>query len=285
MSVIFAFMKVSGRPIAQRIIQKIQDEIKKDNLKLQLVIISAGNDPNSQTYIRFKKEKAEEIGIKATILSFSENQQKECLKSIHELNANSTVHGIITQLPLYRHWDIPAYIHSIDPQKDVDGFIDHSSFFGATALGVWEMLGEFAAIEGFESTEKFLHGKSVVIVGKGITAGKPTIELLQKKGIKTTIIDSKTDHPDEILRNSDVIISATGRKHIIHAENIKTGAYVIGVGMQKEIIDGTEKTIGDIDPNIDMKAKLYCPTIGGIGPLTIACLLRNVLEASKLQKN
>lgn len=278
-------MKVSGRTIADRILQKIQTDTQIHHLHLHLVIISAGDDPNSKTYIRFKKEKAEEIGIKATLLFFTADQQKECMKAIQDLNSDPSVNGIITQLPLYPHWDIPSYVHSIAKEKDVDGFRPDSPFHGATAVGVWEMLGEFASIEGFASTEEFLANKSIAVLGKGITAGKPTIELLQKKGFQPTVIDSKTLNSNEILRNTDVIISATGKKHIINASNIKNGAYVIGVGMTKEMVDGTEKTIGDINPDIAEKAKLYCPTIGGIGPLTIACLLRNVLCAALLQKD
>jgi methylenetetrahydrofolate dehydrogenase (NADP+)/methenyltetrahydrofolate cyclohydrolase len=135
-------------------------------------------------------------------------------------------------------------------------------------------------LEGYDSTDQFLTGKKITVLGRGKTAGKPTRELLEKKGFEVEVIHSQTASPDTIIKNSDVCISATGKKHIINASNIKNGAYVIGVGVGK---DEDQKTIGDLDEKgIENIAKLYCPTIGGIGPLTIACLLRNVVESAKV---
>ncbi len=144
------------------------------------------------------------------------------------------------------------------------------------------MLTAFSKAEGFSQAEEFLKEKNIVVLGKGRTAGAPTIRLLQKKGFNPTIIDLKTQHPNEIIRQANVVISATGRKHIINGSNIKNGAYVIGVGLGREIVEGQEKVYGDInDDEVSKKAKFYCPTIGGIGPLTVASLLSNVVVASK----
>jgi methylenetetrahydrofolate dehydrogenase (NADP+)/methenyltetrahydrofolate cyclohydrolase len=274
-------MKISGKPIAESIISTIQHTISEKNLKPHLVIINAGSDPNSQAYIKHKKTAAEKAGIQFTEYIFSESEEKKCLQTIEKLNNDSSVHGIIAQLPLHDGWDREMFIQTISDSKDVDGFKENSPFFGATACGVWEMLEAFAKEEHFSSTEAFLKGKKLTVVGKGITAGKPTVKLLTEKGFPPTVIDSKTTNADEILRNSDVIVSASGKKHIIHEGNIKEGSYIIGIGVGREMVNGEQKVFGDINPDIESKAKLYCPTIGGIGPLTIACLLRNVLEAAE----
>jgi 5,10-methylene-tetrahydrofolate dehydrogenase/methenyl tetrahydrofolate cyclohydrolase len=140
------------------------------------------------------------------------------------------------------------------------------------------MLSEFARLDGEQSAKDFLNGKIITVLGRGKTAGKPTRELLMKKGYEVNLIHSQTPDPDGIIKSSDIIISATGKKHIINGSNIKSGSYVIGVGVGKE----DEKTIGDLaEGEIAEIAKLYCPTIGGIGPLTIACLLRNVVASAK----
>jgi methylenetetrahydrofolate dehydrogenase (NADP+)/methenyltetrahydrofolate cyclohydrolase len=274
-------MKISGKPIAEEILLNVQKTIQEKNLQTHLVIINAGSDPNSQAYIKHKKNAAEKYGVKFTEYIFSESEEQKCLEMIETLNNDSSVHGIIMQLPLHANWDRSVFLKAIADKKDVDGFKENSPFFGATALGVWEMLGAFAKEEKFETTEEFLKGKKIAVVGKGITAGQPTTHLLTSKGFPPTVIDSKTKNSDEILQNADIIISASGKKHIINADNIKKDSYIIGIGVGHETVDGVEKVFGDINPNIEEKAKLYCPTIGGIGPLTIACLLRNVLQASQ----
>ena len=276
-------MKVSGKEVADAIAKKLQEEVSELEVKPTLAIILAGDSPASRIYVNNKIKRAEEIGVDALLFKFPKNQFNECLQKIGELNEDSNVHGIIIQFPVYEGWDFDELITKVIPQKDVDGFLPNSSFKGATALGVWEMLAAFARLEGFTKTEDFLRGKSVALLGKGKTAGGPIRNLLKEKNIPFTLIDSKTENPDEIIKNADVIISATGRKHIITGEKIKKGSFVIGVGVGKELVDSEEKTFGDIDEeSISNKAKYYCPTIGGIGPLTIVCLLRNVISGACL---
>lgn len=282
-------MKISGKVIAESILKKLQLKIKKENLKPILAIILAGENPASMLYVNSKLKTAQKLGIGAQLFQFKRNEKNKLLKTLDKLNKDKKIHGIIVQFPLYDGWNFDEIVSKMNPQKDVDGFLQHSSFKGATALAVWEMLGAFARHEGFKNTEDFLKGKKVVILGKGKTAGSPTIELLREKlvpsgsegGIALSVIDSKTENPDEIIKKADVVISATGRKNIINGSNIKRGAYVIGVGVGKEIIDGLPKIYGDInEEQVSKKAKLYCPTIGGIGPLTIASLLRNVVQSA-----
>lgn len=271
-------MKISGKEIAQIILKNLKLEIKKEKLKPSLAIILAGDNPASKIYVNHKIKAAKEIGVNAKLYEFSEKNLKICEHTLNELNKDKNIHGIIIQYPVFKSWDFDKLVSKVNPKKDVDGFLEKSPFLGATALGVWEMLSSFAKHEGFKKAEEFLKDKKVVILGKGKTAGGPTIKLLKGKWIEFRIIDSKTEDPNEIIKNADVVISATGKKNIINGKNIKKGIYVIGVGVGKD----EEKIYGDInEEEVSKKAKLYCPTIGGIGPLTIACLLRNVVEAAR----
>lgn len=226
-----------------------------------------------------KLARAGEIGLGANLYQYSENQEQKALQTIEKLNADPDVAGIIIQFPVYESWNFEELSQKVNSSKDVDGFKPDTPFVPATAAAVWEMLSEFGRLEGFSNAEEFLKGKIITVLGRGKTAGKPTRELLMQKGFEVNLIHSQTENPDAIIRSSDVIISATGKKHIINSNNLKPGAYVIGVGVGKE----NDKTFGDLDEaEIAEIAKLYCPTIGGIGPLTIACLIRNVVESAKV---
>lgn len=272
-------MKISGKEIAQRLLEDLKSEISQNNLHPGLAIILAGDDPSSEVYVAKKVKASSEIGIKAEVHRFIEIEKANCISAIDKLNKNDNVHGIIVQYPVFKGWDFDEISQKVTAEKDVDGFTLNSPFFGATALGVWEMLKEFAAFEGLEVKE-FLRNKKVVMVGKGRAAGGPTIRLLMAKGVEVEVVDTKTENPTEVIKNGDVIISASGKKHIV--SEVKEGSYVIGVGVGREEVEGEKKTYGDIDEErVAKKAKLYCPTIGGIGPLTVASLLKNVVEASK----
>ena len=275
-------MKVLGKPISEDILFNLKEEIIQNSLQPQLAVISAGNNPASKIYIKYKKMAAEKAGITLTVHEFTENENIETKNRIEELNNDTSVHGIIVQLPVYNHWNADELVYAVAPSKDVDGFLPNSVYTAATAAGVWEMITEFARIEHYESAVQFLQNKNIVVLGKGRTAGKPTRELLSKNGVNSTLIDSKTENPQDLISKADIVISATGIKHIINGDNIKPDCFIISVGVGKEVVDGNEKIFGDVDEEtIKNTAKLYCPTIGGIGPLTIACLLRNVVESAK----
>ena len=274
-------MKVSGKEIAESILGDLKNQISQNSLRPGLAIILAGTDPSSEIYVNNKIKAAQEIGINANVYKFSEDEKDKCIQKLDQLNSDFSVHGIIVQYPIFESWDFDEICQKVNLQKDVDGFLLGSPFYGATALGVWEMLKKFAEIEGFGSPEEFLKDKKIVMVGKGRAAGKPTIRLLRDKGLDPIIVDSKTENPDEVIKSGDVVISATGKKHIVNVSNIREDAFVIGVGVGREEIEGEKKTFGDIDDNeIAEKAKLYCPTIGGIGPLTVVCLLKNVVQSA-----
>ncbi len=270
-------MKVSGREVADAIAEKLQKKIESLKAKPCLAIILTAQDPASRLYVNFKEKRAKEIGVAVKHFEFSESALQGLEKTIEELNKDKSVHGIIIQYPIYKSWNFDEVFSRVDPKKDVDGFSKKSPFKGATALGVWEMLTAFAFLEGFPETEEFLKNKKVVLLGKGKTAGGPIMDLLADKKINFALIDSKTENPDKLIKEADVVISATGKKNIITGEKIKKGSFVIGVGVGK---DGGE-VYGDIEEkSVSEVAKLYCPTIGGIEPLTIVCLLENVIQSA-----
>lgn len=273
--------KVSGKDVAEAILKKLNKEIQENNLHPSLAIILASKYQPSRIYVNNKIKAAKRAGVDASLHEFSENQSEECKATIKKLNEDPKIHGIIVQYPVYQSWNFDDFENSIIPQKDVDGFLESSPYVGATALAIWEMLTAFAYEEEFKTTEEFLRHKKIVVVGKGKTAGGPTIKLLQKKGLTPEVVVKDTLNPNEIIKNGDVVISATGVKNIINKDNLKKGSYVVGVGVGKEIIDGKEKIYGDInEEEVSKIAKLYCPTIGGIGPLTIVSLLKNVVESA-----
>ncbi|MBI2017653.1 bifunctional 5,10-methylenetetrahydrofolate dehydrogenase/5,10-methenyltetrahydrofolate cyclohydrolase [Candidatus Daviesbacteria bacterium] len=274
--------KVSGKDVAEAILKKLEKDIQGKNIHPALAIILAGNDPSSRIYVQNKIKTAKRIGINARLFEFSKNQFNEVLKILERLNKDKKVHGVIIQYPVYEGWNFDELVTKVDPQKDVDGFLPGSPFSGATALGVWEMLTAFSLLEGFKKTAAFLKNKKIVLIGKGKAAGGPTLKLLVKKGFKVAVVVKDTKNPNSIIKKGDVVISATGVKNIVNKSNLKKGAYVVGVGVGKEIINGKMQIYGDIkEEEVSKIAKLYCPTVGGIGPLTIVSLLKNVVESAK----
>lgn len=279
-------MKVSGKAVAEAISKKLQKDLKKLKIKPTLAIILAGDNPASRIYINNKIKAAKQIGIATKLFEFSKNQFKDVVKTIQKLNADKNIHGIIIQYPTYEGWDFDSLVSKIDSKKDVDGFKEDSPYMGATALATWEMLTAFAYEEGFAKTEQFLKDKKIVVLGRGKTAGGPIRKLLESRGFQVSVIARDTENPDAKIKSADVVISATGKKNIINKANLKKDTYVIGVGVGKEVIDGKEKIYGDIDEEeVSKIAKLYCPTIGGIGPLTIVSLLKNVIESAYLSQS
>jgi len=278
-------MKVSGKKVAEAILKKLAKEIKDKNLHPSLAIILANKMGASRIYVNNKIKTALRIGVNAKLYEFSIREQDKVLKTINKLNKDKNVHGMIIQYPVYDGWNFEDFTLNIDSQKDVDGFLDDSPYSGATALACWEMLTAFAYKEGFKKTEDFLKNKKIVVIGKGKTAGGPITKLLQEKGFNITSVVKETKNPKPKIKKGDVVISATGVKNIVNKNNLKKGAYVVGVGVGKEVINGKERIYGDIkEDEVKKIAKLYCPTIGGIGPLTIVSLLKNVIESAKRNK-
>ncbi len=278
-------MKIDGRKIAEQIFEQLKIKVKKlkdKNITPCLAIILVGNDPASIAYVKRKEIKAKEIDAKTTVFNLaSETQNSELDKLIKKLNNDSSIHGIIVQQPLPRHIDVKKITEVIDPRKDVDGFNSKTNFQMPITMAVIKVLEKILFdLRGVEANDLrgWLKTKKIAIIGKGETGGKPIIERLRKMNIEPIVIDSKTKNPKNITKTTDIIISAVGKSNIIKADMVKKGAILISIGMHK----GTDgKLHGDYEENqIKETASFYTPTPGGVGPVNVAMLLKNVVNAT-----
>jgi len=262
--------------------KKLLDELKKKTASLEkkpsLAVILANNDPSSKIYVNSKEHQCLELGFSSCVYRFDENiTQGELIKLIHELNENKDINGILVQLPLYKHLNEQEIIELINPKKDVDGF--HPINVGklncnlkpwaicCTPKGIIKLLKEYNIS---------LAGKNVVVIGRSNIVGKPCATLLTNENATVTLAHSKTKNLKEITKNADIIVSATGVAKLIKADMVKKGAVVIDVGITKQI---NGKLMGDVDFNeVKNIASHITPVPGGVGPMTIACLMENTYE-------
>lgn len=287
-------MRIDGKEIAEQILKNLKErteKLKKKGILPHLVIILVGEDPASKAYVRQKEIKTQEISAKVTTYTLpGKTSQKELLSLVDKQNKDSTVHGLIVQIPLPSHINEDLVSEGVDPQKDIDSFNSNSQFKMPLAQAVLKILEEIhtrillVTLDKEypcqkESFEKWLKSKNFVVVGKGKTGGKPTIEMLENLGIKPEIIDSKTKDPDAITKNADIIISAVGRPNIITSQMVKRGVILISVGLHKGE-DG--KLHGDYEEeDIKNKALFYTPTPKGVGPVNVAMLLENLITGAE----
>lgn len=272
---------IDGKSIAEKICTGLKQKISTLNLKPHLVVIQVGDNPASNIYVNLKKKKAEEIGIKSTVLKFEETiSEANLINEIEKLNNNNQVHAILVQLPLPKHICTDNIIKSITPVKDVDGFTAQNSgdlingitpnAYPCTPKGIMRLLEEYNID---------ISGKHAVVVGRSNIVGKPIAIMLLNKNATVTICHSKTKDLKEITKQADILISAVGKK-LIFKDMVKKDAIVIDVGIFK---DGNGKTTGDVDfENVKEKASYITPVPGGVGPMTIAMLINNVVRAAKM---
>ncbi len=278
-------MIIDGKSIAEELRQKI----KKDILSLSgskkpgLAVILIGEHPASQIYVRNKEKFAKEVGINSQIIKFDETISEEELKEqIKKLNNDADVHGILVQLPLPKHINQKDIIETIDPIKDVDGF--HPINVGNLSSGNDAMvpctpLGCYYLIK---KVIKNLSGLNAVVIGRSNINGKPMTQLLLKENCTVTIVHSKTRNIEEICKKADLIIAAVGKAEMVKSDWVKNDAVIIDVGINRLEIDGKKKIVGDVDfQNVKDTVKGITPVPGGVGPMTIACLLENTLKAFK----
>lgn len=262
-------MRIDGKEIAQKILEDLKIKVQKLSVIPHLAIILIGNDPASKTYVKQKILTAEKIGIKTSLFQYpSSVSMKDLFEDLNNLNHLSTVHGIIVQQPLPPHLSLENITNAIDPKKDVDGFHLQSKFQPPISLAVLEIL-------------KFvpLKNKKIVVVGKGETGGKPIIKTFKEMGINPIVIDSKKENPENLTKNSDIIISAVGEPNIIKPDMVKKGIILISIGLHKGS-DG--KLHGDYqEDEIKNIASFYTPTPGGVGPVNVAMLLKNLITATE----
>ncbi len=288
---------IDGKQIASEIRQEIAIEVQKlkeKNYYPHLTVILVGENPASQVYVRMKKKACDEVGISTETLTFPDSvEEKKLMNTIDSLNKNSTVHGILVQLPLPSHIDENRIIEKISPDKDVDGF--HPINMGKLTLG---LEGGFVPctpagiLELLLRTNHSPEGKHVVIVGRSNIVGKPLGFLLlrkQKGGNATvTFCHSKTPDLKSITLKADILVAAVGRAEMIKKDMVKPGCVVIDVGVNR-VKDPTKtkgyRLVGDVDfSEVSKIAQAITPVPGGVGPMTIAFLLKNTLEASKKLK-
>jgi methylenetetrahydrofolate dehydrogenase (NADP+)/methenyltetrahydrofolate cyclohydrolase len=274
---------IDGKKIAEELRIKIKNDIEKipGNSRPGLTVILIGHHPASQIYVRNKEKFAKEVGINSKVLKFDESITEQELKNeIENLNKDLNVHGILVQLPLPDHINQRDIIETIDPRKDVDGF--HPINVGNLSSGNDAMvpctpLGCYYLIK---KVLPDLDGLNAVVIGRSNINGKPMTQLLLKENCTVTIVHSKTKKIDEICSNADLIIAAVGKAKMVKSSWVKQNAVVIDVGINRVQVDSKSKIIGDVDfDNVKEKTKGITPVPGGVGPMTIACLLENTLKA------
>lgn len=290
-------MKIDGREIAKKILADLKSKVQKLSVTPHLAIILVGNDPASHAYVRQKRLKANLINATTTIFNLKLRIQSSQLeKLIDKLNSDNSVHGIIVQQPLSPHINIAKIAQAIDPHKDVDGFHPKSKFQPPIALAVLRILERVyrdsprrspsATSEVEKASDLRLLGgefrdwltsKKIIVIGKGETGGKPVIQTFKKVGVQATTIDSKTKNPKALTKTADIIISAVGKSHIVKPDMLKKGVVLISIGLHKGL-DG--KLHGDYDEKeIKNIVSFYTPTPGGVGPVNVAMLLKNLIRA------
>ena len=278
-------MIIDGKKIAEELRNKIKNDIQNlpNGNKPSLTVILIGEHPASQIYVRNKEKFANEVGINSCILKFDDSiSEKDLKKEIEKLNDDPTVHGILVQLPLPAHINQRDIIETIDPNKDVDGF--HPINVGNLSSGNDAMvpctpLGCYYLIKKVIPN---LSGLNAVVIGRSNINGKPMAQLLLKENCTVTIVHSKTKNIEEICKRGDIIIAAVGKAKMVKSDWVKDTAVIIDVGINRIEINGKNKIVGDVDfDNIQDKVKGISPVPGGVGPMTIACLLENTLKAYK----
>lgn len=278
---------IDGKELAKKIRANLKtevDKLKQQGIIPKLAVIMVGDDKASSVYVRNKSRACNEIGIEfEEFLKGQDTTQEELLSLIQKLNKREDVHGILLQSPIPQHLDIREAFNLIDYKKDVDGFnpvnvgrlsIGEDAFISCTPHGVIRMLEEYNIP---------IEGKRAVIIGRSNIVGKPLIQCLLSKNATVTVCHSKTQNIGEITKEADVLIAALGRPKFVKEDMVKPGAVVIDVGINR---NDEGKLVGDVDfENVSKKASYITPVPGGVGPMTIAMLMENVVKAAKMTES
>jgi methylenetetrahydrofolate dehydrogenase (NADP+)/methenyltetrahydrofolate cyclohydrolase len=278
---------IDGKAIAAGLKAQVQKDVADfkaaTGVTPGLTVVLSGDDPASQVYVNSKVKTCKELGMESQLIHLPpETTQEQLMDLVHKLNADPAVHGILVQLPLYKHLKDGPVLLAIDADKDVDGFhpinvgrlwTDQDGLFPCTPVGSMELI---------KSTGVELAGKHAVVVGRSNIVGKPMASLLLKQHCTVTIAHSKTKHLPELCQSADILVAAVGRSKMLNASHVKQGAIVIDVGINRDAATG--KLSGDVDfEAVKDIAGFITPVPGGVGPMTIAQLMKNTLIAAKLQ--
>ena len=275
---------IDGKSFSQKVLNKIKEEhaLTKEKIgrKAGLAVIIVGENPASQVYVRNKIKACENVGFYSETITLKDSvSEEELIKKIEELNKNEKIDGILVQLPLPKNIDESKIINLINSEKDVDGFHvenigkmvigDDSGYLSCTPYGIMQLLEEYNID---------VLGKDVVIVGRSNIVGKPMAIMLIQKGATVQVCNSKTKNISDKLRNADIIVAATGVPKLIKGKDVKEGVIVIDVGINR--VDG--KLCGDVDyEEVFSKSSFITPVPGGVGPMTIASLVKNTFKSYK----
>lgn len=275
--------RIDGKAVAAEVRAKVKTEVaqmEEEGFTPGLAVVLVGDDPASHTYVRNKKKACEETGINSEIYELpASTSQQELMSLIHKLNVRPDIDGILVQFPLPNGLDETAVVNAIDPGKDVDAFhpvnvghimIGDFDFLPCTPAGVMELLHH----EGISPA-----GKRCVVIGRSNIVGKPMAMLLLHENGTVTVCHSKTQELAQICREADILVAAVGKSKFVTADMVKPGAVVIDVGMDR---DENGKLCGDVDyAAVEPVASYITPVPGGVGPMTIAMLLKNTLTAAR----
>lgn len=278
---------INGKELAKKIRGELKlevDNLRENGIIPKLAVIMVGDDKASEVYVRNKSKACNEIGIEFEEFLLNSNiKQEELIDLIKKLNNRKDVYGILLQSPIPEHLNIREAFDTIDYRKDVDGFnpinigklaIGEDAFISCTPYGVIKMLEEYN-IE--------IEGKRAVVIGRSNIVGKPLIQCLLNKNATVTICHSKTKNIAEITKEADILIAALGKPKFVKENMVKENAVVIDVGINR---NEEGKLVGDVDfENVSKKASYITPVPGGVGPMTIAMLMNNVIKATKNQNN
>lgn len=276
---------LDGKAVSAKVKEEVKEEVealKKQGVSVGLAVIIVGNNPASRTYVNNKKKACEAAGIVSEEYALpEETTQEELLALVEELNHKDSINGILCQLPLPKHLDEEAVIAAISEKKDVDAFsavnvghimIGDYSFLPCTPAGIMEILRHYNID---------VAGKECVVIGRSNIVGKPMAMLLLHQNGTVTICHSKTKNLKDVTSRADILVAAVGIPHFVTADMVKEGAVVIDVGMDR---DENGKLCGDVDfAAVEPKASYITPVPGGVGPMTIATLLKNTVTAAKQQ--
>lgn len=273
---------IDGKAIARAIEDEVRTEIRRMTYRPGLVAVRVGNDPASEIYVRSKARKADELGLRGEQRVLDEStSERALLDEVERLNRDPEVDGILVQLPLPKHIDARKVIDAIDPAKDVDGF--HPFNVGLLHLGrpVLAPCTPSGCIRLIESTGTMIEGSHAVVIGRSDIVGKPMAVLLLQRNATVTVAHSRTRDLAAVVRQADIVVAAVGKASFVTAEMIKPGAVVIDVGINR--VDSVLR--GDVDfAGVKEVAGWITPVPGGVGPMTIAMLMRNTVTAAQWRR-
>ena len=267
---------IDGKKVSQTLKEELKEEVSKLKVKPKLVVISVGDNPASKVYVRQKEKCATYVGFEYLHLHYDEISDDKLVKEIEKLNNDKSVSGMIVQLPLPKGMNEKRIVNTISPEKDVDGLSyinagkllnNEECLASCTPAGIMELLKAYNIDPS---------GKNVVVIGRSILVGKPMVNLMVNANATVTLCHSKTVDIEKITRKADILVVAIGKPNYVTKNMVKRGAIVIDVGINR--VD--DKLVGDVDYNdVYSKVKLITPVPGGVGPMTVIMLMKNVYKA------